>query len=217
MSAVDFRYVLIDSYRKMGISEEELAVILMVDHLLEQGNTFVTSDSLSMKMTYKPDKIDKLMVSLVNKGYLVYDTSSGKMRTSLEPLREKVYQVFQKSIQRDQANLMSEERSERIGKIVALFESKLNRSLSPLESQTIGEWLDSGYKDEEIQNAFLDCYNENKKTLRAVDKKLRATRAASDVAREGATGVTQSWDKDIENTIEIAKQMWGDGNDKGSK
>ena len=217
MSAVDFRYVLIDSYRKMGISEEELAVILMVDHLLEQGNTFVTSDSLSMKMTYKPDKIDKLMVSLVNKGYLVYDTSSGKMRTSLEPLREKVYQVFQKSIQRDQANLMSEERSERIGKIVALFESKLNRSLSPLESQTIGEWLDSGYSDDEISNAFLDSLRQNKKNLRAVDKCLRSKRAADDVAKEGATGVKASWDKDIEKTLALAKQMWGGDDDKGAK
>jgi hypothetical protein len=37
MSAVDFRYVLIDSYKRMGLNEDELAVILSIDHLLEQG------------------------------------------------------------------------------------------------------------------------------------------------------------------------------------
>lgn len=209
MSAVDFRYVLIDSYKRMGLNEDELAVILSIDHLLEQGNTFVTADSLSMKMTFKPEKIDKLMVSLVNKGYLLYDASSGKMRTSLDALKEKVYQTFQKSLERNQANLMSQERNDRISKLVAFFESKLNRTLSPLENQTIGEWLDSGYQDEEIENALLDSLAQNKKNLRFVDKCLRAKRVASDVAKEGASGVTATWDKDIEKTLDLAKKMWG--------
>jgi DNA replication protein len=217
MSAVDFRYVLLDSYKKMGINEDELAVILSIDHLLEQGNSLVTADNLAMKMTFKTDKIDQLMVSLVNKGFLVYDTSSGKMKTSLEPLKDKVYAVFQKNLERDQANLMSEERTERLSKLIAFYEDKLARSLSPLESQTMGEWLDSGYKDEEIQDALLDSLRQNKKNLRAVDKCLRAKRAASDVAKEGTTGVNQSWDKDIEKTLEIAKKMWGDDNGQGSK
>jgi len=217
MSAVNFRYVLIDSYKKMGLTEDELAVILSIDHLLEQGNSLVTADNLALKMTFKTSKIDEIIVSLVNKGYLVYDTSSGKMKTSLEPLINKTYSIFQKTLQRDQANLMSEERNGRISKLVALFEGKLNRTLSPLENQTIGEWLDSGYTDEEISNAFLDSLRQNKKNLRAVDKCLRAKRAADDVAKEGATGVKASWDKDIEKTLALAKQMWGGDDDKGAK
>lgn len=216
MSAVDFRYVLIDSYKRMGLNEDELAVILSIDHLLEQGNTFVTADGLSMKMTFKPEKIDKLMVSLVNKGYLLYDASSGKMRTSLDTLKEKVYQTFQKSLERNQANLMSQERNDRISKLIAFFESKLNRTLSPLENQAIGEWLDSGYQDEEIENALLDSLAQNKKNLRFVDKCLRDKRVASDVAKEGASGVTATWDKDIEKTLDLAKKMWGAGSG-GSK
>lgn len=217
MSAVDFRYVLIDSYKKMGLSEDELAVVLSIDHLIEQGNSLVTADNLAMKMTFKTEKIDQLMVSLVNKGYLVYDTSSGKMKTSLEPLKEKIYAVFQKSLQRDQANLMSEERNERLSKLIAFFEGKLNRTLSPLETQTMGEWLDSGYQDDEITNALLDSLRQNKKNLRAVDKCLRAKRAADDVAKEGATGVNANYDKDIEQTLAIAKKLWGDDNDKGTR
>src|SRR5574344_197323 len=217
MSAVDFRYVLIDSYKKMGLSEDELAVVLSIDHLIEQGNSLVTADNLAMKMTFKTEKIDQLMVSLVKKGYLVYDTSSGKMKTSLEPLKEKIYAVFQKSLQRDQANLMSEERNERLSKLIAFFEGKLNRTLSPLETQTMGEWLDSGYQDDEITNALLDSLRQNKKNLRAVDKCLRAKRAADDVAKEGATGVNANYDKDIEQTLAIAKKLWGDDNDKGTR
>jgi DNA replication protein len=217
MSAVDFRYVLIDSYKKMNLDESELAVVLLIDHLLEQGNTFVTADSLALKMTYKPSQIDQIMVGLVNKGYLVYDTSDGKMRTSLDPLKDKIYGIFQKNLERDQANLMSQERSDRLKGLVSFYEEKLNRSLSPLESQTMGEWLDSGYSDEEIQDALLDALRANKKNLRAVDKALRAKRASADVAREGYSSVSPTWDKDIEKTIEIAKGMWGDDNGQGKK
>jgi DnaD/phage-associated family protein len=144
----------------------------------------VTADGLSMKMTFKPEKIDKLMVSLVNKGYLLYDASSGKMRTSLDALKEKVYQTFQKSLERNQANLMSQERNDRISKLIAFFESKLNRTLSPLENQAIGEWLDSGYQDEEIENALLDSLAQNKKNLRFVDK-----------VPSGQTGLLPTWRK----------------------
>lgn len=217
MSAVDFRYVLIDSYKKMNLDESELAVVLLIDHLLEQGNTFVTADSLALKMTYKPSQIDQIMVGLVNKGYLVYDTSDGKMRTSLDPLKDKIYGIFQKNLERDQANLMSQERSDRLKGLVSFYEEKLNRSLSPLEGQTMGEWLDSGYSDEEIQDALLDALRANKKNLRAVDKALRAKRASADVAREGYSSVSPTWDKDIEKTIEIAKGMWGDDNGQGKK
>jgi hypothetical protein len=53
IQAVDFRYILLDDYKKLGISEEELSVIMMVDHLLRRGNDLVTADLLSLKMNYK--------------------------------------------------------------------------------------------------------------------------------------------------------------------
>ena len=48
--ALDFRFLLLENYKKMKISENELAVIFMIDHLTSQGNPFVTGDILSLKM-----------------------------------------------------------------------------------------------------------------------------------------------------------------------
>jgi DNA replication protein len=182
---------------------------------LEQGNTLVTADLLSMKMNYAVKDIDKTMVGLLNRGLLSYDTSDKTMRTSLDPLKNQVYQAFQQSVERQQLTLMSKDKADRLSQLVAFFEGKLCRSLSPLESQTMGDWLEAGYSDEEIQDALLDALKEKKKTIRAVDKILRAKRRDEDIAKEGASAVSDTWDKDIEKTMEIAKTMWG--NDDGKK
>ena len=49
--AIDFRFLLLENYKKLKISENQLAIILMIDHLLSQGNPFITADLLSLKMS----------------------------------------------------------------------------------------------------------------------------------------------------------------------
>jgi DNA replication protein len=213
-NAVSFRYALLDCYKKLNLSEQELVVVLMIDHLLEQGNTLVTADMLSMKMNYAIKDIDKTMVGLLNRGLLSYDTSDKNMRTSLDTLKNQVYALFQQSVEREQINLMSKEKADRLSSLIQFFESKLARSLSPLETQTMGDWLEAGYQDQEIQDALLDALKERKKSIRAVDKILRAKRRDADIAQEGASAVNDTWDKDIAKTMEIAKAMWGDDNGK---
>jgi Putative primosome component and related proteins len=136
-NAVSFRYALLDCYKKLNLSEQELVVVLMIDHLLEQGNTLVTADMLSMKMNYAIKDIDKTMVGLLNRGLLSYDTSDKNMRTSLDTLKNQVYALFQQSVEREQINLMSKEKADRLSSLIQFFESKLARSLSPLETQTM--------------------------------------------------------------------------------
>jgi DNA replication protein len=212
-SAVDFRYALLDSYKRLNISEDELAVILMIDLLSKQGNVFITADMLSLKMNLKPAEIDKAMVGLVNRNFLAFETGKEGMRTSLDGLKA-VYGTFQKTIEREQANLLSKDRADRLSALSKFFEENLARSLSPLESQTMADWLEAGYSDEEIKGALLDCLRERKRSVRAVDKLLRAKRIDHDLAKEGASAVTENWDKDIDSTVQIAKSLWGEGHGK---
>ena len=59
--AIDFRYLLIENYKKLKISENELATIFVIDHLIGQGNPFVTTDLLSLKMTLDIKEIDNVL------------------------------------------------------------------------------------------------------------------------------------------------------------
>ena len=213
MEAVDFRYLLLEYYKKLGIDEKSLAVILMTDHLLKQNNTFVTADMLSLKMNLKIKELDEILSDLVKKEFLAYEVVGKDMVTSLEPLRKKLYKVFQLAVAKDKQNLASEERSALLSSLYAYFEKRLNRTLSPLESDTLSTWLDDGYAEEDIKAALEECLATGKRSIKTIDRTLRNYRRAGDIDREGYSGIGDSWDKSIEETIEIAKTKWLDDDD----
>lgn len=215
LNAVSFRYLLLDCYTKLSLSENELAVCLMLDHLGEQGNSFINADMLSLKMNLSPSEINEIMAGLIKKGFLSFEMNEeNKMTTSLAPLENKVRTEYGASLARDLSNSMNKDRETLLKKLISLFEEKFARTLTPLETTTMNEWLDGGYREEEIRNALLDCVNRNKKTVRAVNKALIAKRKQEDIQKEGATGVSDRWDKNIEETVAAAKALWGDENEK---
>ena len=63
--AIDFRFLLLENYKKLKISENQLAVIFMIDHLTSQGNPFVTGDILSLKLG---DKLLKVKITYTMQG-----------------------------------------------------------------------------------------------------------------------------------------------------
>ncbi len=214
MDAVDFRFLLLENYKRLGIPEEKVLVLLMVDHLLRGGNYFITGDLLSLKMSFKTSKCDELLASLIKEGYLSYEAIDGKMRTTLEPLKKKLYSLFQSDIARAKASLNSAEKSEKLSRLYAYFEKRLNRTLSPIESDMIDTWLDEAYSEDSIKDALENAISKGKKTIKSIDKELRTRRGSEDIAKEGYTGVSDYWDKDIERTIELAKQKWKEDEDK---
>ena len=67
ISLISFRSMILDCYKKLGLNENELVVILMIDHLLEQGNTLITGDALSMKMKLSAPEIDAISNQIAQK------------------------------------------------------------------------------------------------------------------------------------------------------
>ena len=99
--AIDFRFLLLENYRKLKLNENQVVIILMVDHLLSQGNPFITADLLSLKMSLDIKEIDKLVADLLTRGYLEYITVNGKTVTSLNPLKEKLFSEFKISVSKE--------------------------------------------------------------------------------------------------------------------
>ena len=88
LQAIDFRYLLLDLYKQARLSENELAVVLMVDHLTRQGNDLVTADLLSLKMNLKVKELDEILAGLVKRGLIAYESKGERLFTSLEPLKK---------------------------------------------------------------------------------------------------------------------------------
>lgn len=212
MNAVSFRYALLDSYKKMNIQETELTVLLMIDHLLEQGNTYVTSDMLSLKMNLSVSEIDKTMESLMSRGLLSIEFGHNGLKTSIDGLKDKVYAQFKKEMEYESANQVDSEKEKTLQELNALFEEKFQHTLSPLDHSVIASWITSGFKKDDIKDSLLDAVSMHKNTVKAVDRILKSKRREDDFLKEGysaSSGPDDTWDKDIQETIALGKKMWG--------
>lgn len=207
---ISFRLALLDSYKKLGLNENETMVILLIDYLLSQGNSLITSDLLSLKMTLQPEEIDGILVELLNKKYLSYKTEEGKLVTSIENIRKIVYSEMKKTLTWEVKKESVQKDESLISDLYSLYEDKASQPLSPLEKDTIVSWLKNGYSEEEIKNAVLDTARFKKLTIREVERTLKAKRRAKDFSEEGVSAVKDNYDKSIAETLENAKKLWGD-------
>ena len=183
--AIDFRYLLIENYKKLKLTENELVTIFVIDHLIGQGNTLITADLLALKMSLSSSDIDKILASLFKKKMIDYVTVKNNTVTTLDPLKEKLYSEFQISLKQEKEEKSSKKIKDELANIYKQFEELLNRQLSPVEVSKIREWVSYGYSDEMIINALKDALNKGKKTLRAVDKILLTYQMRDDLENEG--------------------------------
>ena len=215
--AIDFRFLLLENYKKLKLSENELAVILMIHHLIDQGNPFINVDLLSIKMTMDIKTIDLTLASLLDKQLIEYVTQGKKTVTTLEPLNRILFREFQLTASREQEDKKSNKVKEELTNIYGQFEKLLERPLAQAEFAKIREWVSLGYSDETIIDALKEALSKGKKStpLRSVDKILVAWSKRDDLEKESLSTKEQQWDKSLEETIRIAKTPWidKDGND----
>jgi len=212
-AAVDVRYLLIENYKRLGLNEKQLAVLLVIDHLLRQSNMLVTADLLALKMTLPLEEIDGILVVLVNKNMLEYNNEGNSMKTTLDPLRKLLYRDFQINvIKRSEENARADF-ADQVSHVYATFEKEWARTLSPLEFERIRNWISYGYTDQMIIDALQEALASNKKSIRSIDKILLKRTVRSDREKEGYSAASEEWEKDIEKTIEIAQTKWLDDDD----
>ncbi len=211
--AIDFRFLLLENYKKLKLNEQELATIFMIDHLISQGNPLVTQDLLSLKMTLDVASIDKILAGLLTKGFIAFVSQDNKTITSLDPLKKILYREFQLSLNKEANDKDKKEMKEQLENIYETFEKLLGRQLSPVEVSKIREWVSYGYSDEVIIDALKEALSKGKKSLRSVDKILLSWSSRDDREKEGVSTIREDWDKNLAETIRIAKTPWLDNDD----
>lgn len=206
--AINFEYTLLEFYKSLSLNEHDVAVIFMIKHLLEQKNSLITADLLAIKMNLPTNEIDTILVSLMKKGYLAYKQTNKGLVTSLEPLEEKLSNMYQIEIAKDASKRFNEESLKATKNIYEVFERELGRTLSPVELSLIDEWVNNGIKEDDVINALHEALHKKKYSLKAVDKIIMQWQARKDIEEEGHSAITESWKKPINKTIDIAKDKW---------
>ena len=86
-NALNFNYILLEFYKYLNLTEDEVMVILMINHLLSQGNELINSEILSLKMNMSNDEIDNVLSKLFTKGYIEFITKGDKLYTSIDKIK----------------------------------------------------------------------------------------------------------------------------------
>ena len=212
--AIDFRFLLLENYKKLKISENELVVIFMIDHLVGQGNPFITADLLSLKMSLDNKEIDALIADLLTRGFMEYTTINGRTVTSLNPLKEKLFSEFSFTVSKEAEIKNNERLNNQLQNIFAAYEAELKRTLQPTEIATIREWVAMGHSDETIINALREALSQGKRSIKSVDKILLSWAKREELENEGKTAIQDDWTNNLEETIRIAKTPWLDDDDE---
>lgn len=205
---IKFEETLLEYYKRLGLSEIDLSVLLMIRHLVKQDNDFVGAEQLSLKMSLPIGEIDKTLVSLMDRKFIEYNNVNKSLSISLEPTYKKLFNEFKKTIFEMDALENSEEKTNSLKNIYQAFEKELGRSLTPLEFSMINEWVNYGFSDTTIIDALKEAISNKKKSLRAVDKILLAWQTRDDRHEKGYSTASDKWNKDMEEAIKIAQTKW---------
>ena len=169
-NVVNFTYLLVEFYKVLGLSENELAVILVIEHLLQQENDLITAPMISLKMNLNEKEIDEILAKLYTAKMIEIETKGNRTLTSLKPLQDMVYKAFQRSIFSEEEIEKDRELDEVRRRVLAEMEKLLNRTLSPIEVDRVNSWITEGVSEDIIMNSILDAKAKNQTSINNVDR-----------------------------------------------
>ncbi|WP_339024602.1 hypothetical protein [Spiroplasma endosymbiont of Agriotes lineatus] len=139
--------LLLQFYKVLLITEDELIILLLLMHLLSEEYQFVTSEKLENFSNFDVNKIDKLLVRLLEKDYLWISNFNDKLTMSLTPLFNKIFHQLQDD------NVIIEDKFVDINSVLITplsFEQKL--------------FIEQHLNDENLVNKVQSLKSNNKKT-----------------------------------------------------
>lgn len=150
--------LLITKYKALKITEKELILIIYLLNDNEFDPERISSD-LSLKI---PETL-KIIDDLGKKDILKIETTSGSIREeyiNLDELYNKLALTIINEETTPTTNLFDK------------FEKEFGRTLSPMEYEIIGAWLDNNYSEEIIEEALKEAIYNGVTNLKYIDKIL---------------------------------------------
>lgn len=166
--------LLFSKYKKIGLNETELVLLLQVHSFLEKGKDFPTPEELANRMTIPDSICASILGRLLQNKFICIEESYAENnipleKYSLKPLWEKLIEelVYERKQDELEKNLLQETN------LYTTFEMEFGRPLSPLECETLAMWLDQDQHTPEIIKAALkESVLSGKLNFRYIDRIL---------------------------------------------
>ena len=199
---IDWKTLLIENYKQLGMDEREVSIILIIDCIKKTGKHLVSPDLIALKSTLTLKEIDDINSGLMSKKFVTLDDGQFGLETSLRPLIEKLHQIFVEEMA-DDGRFVDKDR------IFEMLEKMVGRPLSKYEMDTVKEWLSEGETYDTISGAVEIAKFANRRNINYIDQILVEYRMKKDMDREGISVASNNkWSKNLSATIELAKLDW---------
>ena len=152
--------ILLKEFKKLNINEQELIIII---YLLNQKDLEFNPVKISKDLNYEMPELLNIINELTKKDLL------------------KIDHIIDKNIHKETINIsnlynklafnMLDQKQENKNSLYDKFESEFGRTLSPMEYEIIGAWLND-YSEEIIFEALKEAVYNNVNNLRYIDKIL---------------------------------------------
>lgn len=173
---------LLESYKKLKLTEKEL---IFLSSLTGKNDLIIfDSELLSNILKWDINDIMEVISSLSEKK--IINITVKKIDNKIQEYID-ISALYEKILMEI---LNEEEKTEETGsKIYNIIEVELGRTLSPIEYETIGEWLNSNISEELIKEALKEAVLNGVGNLKYIDKILhewtkKGYKKASDVKRK---------------------------------
>lgn len=161
--------ILIKSYRKLNITEKELVYLI---YLINEGeNTLFDVPTYSENLNWDITEIMEVTSSLCEKK--IIDLKVKKEGTKIKESVDvsNLYNLLLMIIIDNEAAL--EEEKNNNSEIYTIIENEFGRPLSPIEYETISDWLNSNIEETLIKEALKEAVLNGVHRLNYIDKVLR--------------------------------------------
>lgn len=181
---------LIENYKKLGLFENEVMLLIHVYTFIQRGTSFPTPEMLASQMSLSENECITILQSLLKRGYLELNERNDDNNIiyeafSLTPLWDKlIVLTCEEKVEKKIATKEEDERN-----LYQLFETEFGRPLSPMECELITMWLDQeSYSPSIIKAALMEGVVSGKRNLRYIDR------------------ILIEWDKNGVKTVQQAKE-----------
>ncbi|NLB11456.1 DnaD domain protein [bacterium] len=205
---IDWKSVLISTYKSLTLSEDEVMVLLVADYCIEQGENLISPELLALKMNLDYKKISEILTQLVNISLIFVEEENGKLCTSLRGIKQLLVAEFLKQGQKDEKSKPDTQH------IYSIFENEFGRPLTYTEIETLKSWFELGYGEDKIVLALKEAVAAKVKNFRYIDRILLNWQQQEERRKEGYTTISEDWRKDMEESIKIANLDWVDKHGK---
>ena len=189
---IDLKGLAILKYKTLGLTENEILVLLLIMTLQTAGQKGINYDIWENYMNLEKREIDQILVGLVNKKMIRLVGTT----ISLEDFYKRL--VFDVKIK-------EEDMTKGIN-LVESFEQEFAKALSPMELETLKSWKQMGYSDQMILDALREATLKNIHSMRYIEKIL------IDWAKNGVRRSNSEVIEDKEDDEEFVEYRWWEDN-----